>query len=76
MASEVPTCGVCRKALRHGENPTKIRIAVEDMSDKKYPVVKTPGLYQSCQECHDDYLPAVAARLGKKPEDMSAHDAL
>jgi len=76
MASEVPTCGICRKALRHGENPTKIRIAIADMNDKKYPVVKAEGLYQSCQECHDVYLPEVAKRLGKKVEDMTAHDAL
>lgn len=76
MANEVPSCGICKKGLRHGENHGRVRLAVEDMVDQKYPHDKKPGLYQSCPDCFETYQAVIAKRLGKKVEDMAAHDTI
>jgi hypothetical protein len=71
-----PTCGVCEKGLRAGENPRRVRLTAEDMADQKYPARKVPGLYSACPECFDNYLAVIATRLGKTPETMAQHDTV
>ena len=66
-------CGICGRAPRPGEGSNRIRLVVEDMADKKYPAPKTAGLYQSCKDCFDEYLPVVAKRLGHTAESIP-HD--
>lgn len=70
----IPQCGVCKKLYSREDAPQRrLRLAVEDMADKKYPEPKKPGLYVACEECRDLYLPVIAARLGKAVEDMGHH---
>ncbi len=69
-------CGICRRALRGDDNPKRVRLDAADMKDMKYPTGKEPGLYSACSDCHELYLPVVAARLGKTVETMATHDAI
>lgn len=69
-------CPICKRAPRVGEGHRRIRLTAEDMHEKKYPVPKTPGLYQCCEECHAEYLPVVAHRLGKKVEEMAFNEEI
>jgi hypothetical protein len=66
-------CGICGRSPRPGEGSNRIRLAVEDMADKKYPMPKTPGLYQCCKDCFEEYLPIAAKRLGHTVESIP-HD--
>lgn len=69
-------CGVCKRAPRVGEGMKRVRLVEADMEGMKYPADRQPGLYSCCGECHGDYLPVIAARLGKKPEEMAQNDTV
>ena len=69
-------CGICKRAPRVGDPMKRIRLTEEDMADRQFPADKQPGLYSCCSECHAEYLPVVAERLGKSADEMSHHDCV
>lgn len=57
-------CGICKRPPRIGEPSMRIRLTRDDMLMMRHPEGKQPGLYMCCCDCHAEYLPIVAARLG------------
>jgi hypothetical protein len=74
--SDVKTvCACCERAIPEGECISRLRLTVEDMQGQESPRDGKPGLRgHCCEHCRNVYLPIIARRLGKKVEDMTAHD--
>ena len=58
-------CGICKRPPREGENMHLVRLRPE------FETAKEPGLYQACQECRDQYAPAVARYLGCEVQQLT-----
>lgn len=56
---DLPICGLCRRALFWGEQPTPLRVPDNDEGVE-------PGLYPCCRECVEHWRPAVRARLARE----------
>lgn len=70
MPADPPICGVCKRYLRPGEQPTPIRLKPGERSDKNGQATE-PGLYASCEECVDTHRGYIASELGVKPAEVS-----
>ena len=55
----IDVCGLCRLALRVGEAPTPLRVAVVDLAGTEI----APGCYAACPRCVERFRPLIHARL-------------
>jgi len=67
-------CGICKQPLGPNETLRDIRLTVEDMEGQAFPIDKKPGLYAAGPQMFNLYAPIVAARLGKRVEEMGPND--
>lgn len=68
-------CAVCDRNVPDGDCMSRLRLTAQDMIGQQFPIDRKPGLRgHCCQSCRNVYLPVIAARLGKKVEEMGAHD--
>lgn len=80
MSEQLPSkCGICRLALRQGDNSQRIRVVNQDFTPEMLDAARLrelpgPGLYSACPDCFKALAPSVAVRLGKDQDSMSAHD--
>ncbi|MCC6419932.1 MAG: hypothetical protein IT429_16985 [Gemmataceae bacterium] len=52
----LPVCGLCRLALCEDDQPTALRVPVNDLGVE-------PGVYHACSDCVRQWQPAIGAHL-------------
>jgi hypothetical protein len=77
----VPTCGIEKKSLRHGDSQKLIRLAKEDITPEALAALRIthevqPGLYGCGSDAFNVFAPIVAKRLDKPDPQGQQHDWL